>query len=456
MARHDLRKEPGRAAAAAPLVGALRAQMAALYRSGDRAGAMQVCRQILAIAPRLADVLMIAGRIAAELGDDGEAVSFYETATAEKHDFAEAHYSLGNALTRLGRIAAAAAAYRRAATHRPDLLPAHNNLGNALLSLERWDEAAEAYRGALALDEGISEQHRNLGIALQQGGHGDAALAAFRRALSLKPDWSRAYSNIANLLLERRAAAQVVETCDRWLAACPGTIEAMGLKSVALDQLGDRAGAQYLVDLERFVRVVEVDTAPPGFAGMDAFNRALTEHALHHPTLTLPPEKDPRYHCPTLSITGEFLAEPKTAATAALERLFEAATRDYLAEMGQENTHHPFAAKPPKRWRLTSWAAVLDRQGNLLPHIHYDGYVSGVYYCRIPAPIGSAEQGQAGWFELGRLPDHLGAGVAPLVRAIEPRAGMMILFPSYFYHRTIPFAAPGPRISIAFDAMPTA
>jgi Putative 2OG-Fe(II) oxygenase len=31
---------------------------------------------------------------------------------------------------------------------------------------------------------------------------------------------------------------------------------------------------------------------------------------------------------------------------------------------------------------------------------------------------------------------------------------MMILFPSYFYHRTIPFAAPEVRISIAFDAMP--
>jgi hypothetical protein len=30
----------------------------------------------------------------------------------------------------------------------------------------------------------------------------------------------------------------------------------------------------------------------------------------------------------------------------------------------------------------------------------------------------------------------------------------MILFPSYFYHRTIPFEASETRISIAFDAMP--
>jgi hypothetical protein len=30
----------------------------------------------------------------------------------------------------------------------------------------------------------------------------------------------------------------------------------------------------------------------------------------------------------------------------------------------------------------------------------------------------------------------------------------MVLFPSYFFHRTIPFSAPGTRISIAFDVLP--
>jgi Flp pilus assembly protein TadD len=440
-------------AAAAPLLGTLRAQMAALYRSGDRAGAMRSCRQILSLAPKLTDVLMAAGQLAAELGDDAEAISFYEAAIAEKREFAEAHYSLGNALMRLGRVADAAQSYRRAAGHRPDLLPAHNNLGNALLALERWDEAAQAYRRALALAPAVPDHHRNLGIALQHGGESDAAFAAFRQALALRPDWSRAHANVANLLLERGEASRVVESCDRWLAACPGTIEAMGLKSVALDQLGDREGARHLVDLERFVRVIPCE-APPGFADMAAFNDALAERALHHPTLTLPPEKDPRYHCPTLSITGEFLAEPRTPATLALERLFEAATRDYLAALAQEDRRHPFVAAPPRDWRLTSWAAVLDRQGNLLPHIHYDGYVSGVYYCRIPAAMGRGAEDQSGWFELGRLPDHLGVGVTPRLRAIEPREGLLILFPSYFYHRTIPFAASEVRISIAFDAMP--
>jgi len=30
----------------------------------------------------------------------------------------------------------------------------------------------------------------------------------------------------------------------------------------------------------------------------------------------------------------------------------------------------------------------------------------------------------------------------------------MLLFPSYFFHRTLPFQADATRISIAFDVMP--
>jgi hypothetical protein len=43
---------------------------------------------------------------------------------------------------------------------------------------------------------------------------------------------------------------------------------------------------------------------------------------------------------------------------------------------------------------------------------------------------------------------------APATRAVEPREGRLVIFPSYFYHRTRPFDCIGARISIAFDAVP--
>jgi tetratricopeptide (TPR) repeat protein len=451
MDRRGQRSIPG--STMPPLVATLHQQAVSLYRTGKPSDALRVCRQILALAPKLPEVLAFAGRASLDHREVEQAGSVYEAAVANKRDFAEAHHNLGNALQRLGRTAAAVEAYRRAVKHRPDLVPAHNNLGNALQALGRWEEAAQSYRRAVTLDPGIADLHRNLGIVLQASGKLDDAAEAFRRAIALMPDWSRAHGCLANLLLERHEPRSVIAACDAWLAACPGSIEAIGLKSVALDQLGERDQARYLVDLDRFVRVVQVERAPDGYADMRAFNAALARHALNHPTLGLPPEAGPHYHCPTLRITDEFLAEPK-GPVAALERLMNEATRDYLAAVAAVDPAHPFTVKPPRQWALTAWAAVLDGQGNLLPHIHYDGYVSGVYYCQLPEVVGAAAPGQAGWFELGRLPDRLSAAARPEVRAIQPREGMMILFPSYFYHRTVPFEAAETRISIAFDAMP--
>jgi hypothetical protein len=42
------------------------------------------------------------------------------------------------------------------------------------------------------------------------------------------------------------------------------------------------------------------------------------------------------------------------------------------------------------------------------------------------------------------------------VKAFRPEEGLMMVFPSYFYHRTIPFEAVEQRISIAFDVLPEA
>jgi hypothetical protein len=42
----------------------------------------------------------------------------------------------------------------------------------------------------------------------------------------------------------------------------------------------------------------------------------------------------------------------------------------------------------------------------------------------------------------------------PIVRSYQPYEGMVVLFPSYFYHRTEPFISDDKRISIAFDIVP--
>ncbi|MGH7125370.1 MAG: putative 2OG-Fe(II) oxygenase [Stellaceae bacterium] len=80
--------------------------------------------------------------------------------------------------------------------------------------------------------------------------------------------------------------------------------------------------------------------------------------------------------------------------------------------------------------------------------------MSGVYYPQVPDLVGMPEHGRAGFFELGPPPEQFPLKATVDSMPIQPEEGLMILFPSYFYHRTIPFQSAQRRISIAFDACP--
>ncbi len=400
--------------------------------------------------PDRADVLSFAGMIALELGDAAEAVELYGRAVKQRPDFVEAVYNLGNALMKLGRNEPAVEAYRRAVALRPDLVSAHNNLGNALHALGRDEEATQAYRGVLRLAPDSPEVQRNLGIALERTGRRGEAIEAYRGVLAQRPDWLLAHANLANALLSAGDARAAIEASDRWLALAPGNIEALSIKALALYEAGEREAAAYLLDF-KLVRRLRIEP-PRGYASLKDFNQALVDYTLAHPTLHVPEEADPHYHHPALAITKSFFG-PGEGPVAAFEAIVRAAVADYIAAI-PPGSPHPFLAHPPTHWDFASWAAVLHFQGNLTPHIHLDGYLSGVYYPQLPDLVGTPEHGQAGFFELGPPPEHFPLKAVVGSMPILPEEGLMILFPSYFYHRTIPFESTQRRISIAFDACP--
>jgi hypothetical protein len=74
---------------------------------------------------------------------------------------------------------------------------------------------------------------------------------------------------------------------------------------------------------------------------------------------------------------------------------------------------------------------------------------------RVPAVVAEPTANEAGWIEFGRPPPEFKARAEPEVRTYRPEEGLMLLFPSYLYHRTIPFDAEEARICIAFDVVPT-
>lgn len=147
--------------------------------------------------------------------------------------------------------------------------------------------------------------------------------------------------------------------------------------------------------------------------------------------------------------TGDIFLDPK-GAFAALRDQVRLAAENYTRKLSREAIH-PFLANPMPSTELVGWATVMRSQGHQSAHIHPTAWLSGVYYVTVPDLVKRGDNAHKGWIEFGRPPEHYPIKVDPDVTFIEPVEGKLTLFPSYLYHRTVPYEDDAMRISIAFD-----
>lgn len=135
-----------------------------------------------------------------------------------------------------------------------------------------------------------------------------------------------------------------------------------------------------------------------------------------------------------------------------LRSLILGAVRSYMSSLPERDATHPFLSAPRDGVRIEgAWSVKLRPQGRHVAHIHSHGWISSALYLELPEET-KASATQAGWFEVGQplLPD---AWDKPPLARIEPTVGKLALFPSLFWHGTVPFDA-GERLTIAFDIVP--
>jgi tetratricopeptide (TPR) repeat protein len=453
-----------------------------LHQSGHYVEAERIYRHILQAEPANPDALQLLGLIAQHAGRSEDAIRLIQKAIAinpmipsfkanlamvfeelgryaEAEEAAEAAltldqwngaalHCLANALRARDQYEEAADAYEKATRVINDDPALWSNLGATLQTLTRYEGAVTAFRNALALSPGQAEMHSNLGNALLKCGLRDEAVASFREGLRVDPQFVPCYTNLANALLQSGDASDAIKVLQRCLEIRPGDCKTLAFITAAALETGDHQTRQSLMDYDRFLAAHQCD-APEAYDRLVDFNAALVAQVSQHDSLTWePPSKTTHGGAQT----GELL-DGATGPLAALETLIRARIDDYLQALPADSDH-PFAGSRPEDWDLTIWATVLDRQGHQKAHIHPSGWLSGVYYAAVPVADESAAD-KSGWIEFGRPPDDFQFTRDPDVRIFEPHEGGIFLFPSYFYHRTMPFAGDGKRVSIAFDVMPT-
>ncbi|WP_310468749.1 putative 2OG-Fe(II) oxygenase [Sphingomonas sp.] len=129
------------------------------------------------------------------------------------------------------------------------------------------------------------------------------------------------------------------------------------------------------------------------------------------------------------------------------------AVRRHIDNLPEPDPGHPLLARPrDRRIRFSgSWSVLLRGGGRHSNHVHPQGWISSALYVALPGRT-AGDPPDAGWLTLGEPQAELGLGLPPL-RKIEPRPGQLVLFPSWMWHGTVPFAE-GERLTVAFDVAP--
>jgi len=170
---------------------------------------------------------------------------------------------------------------------------------------------------------------------------------------------------------------------------------------------------------------------------------------LNHPSLVVAPTS----HATVKGRhTGNLLVDPK-GPFADFETILWRAAQEYQAGNPVDATH-PYLADPPELGGLVVWSVVMETQGHQVPHIHPSGWLSGVYYADLPDIVDQETADREGWIEFGEPPPDFPVTKTLHTKLFKPKPGRLFLFPSYCYHRTVPYSTDERRVSIAFDFLP--
>lgn len=463
--------------------------LAAAHRaSGRLPQARMALERALALAPQSAPAWINLGAVCRLLGDSTQALACYRQARALGHAGPELSDALAGALLDLGQVEAAIAQARETVQAFPGFASGHLTLAHLrweydatppdpLLELE---QAADAHPGDLALqaqciglllraDRTESAMRRLHACAaywggelppplqllqaeaLQQSGRWQEAAAIHaqlhRQSGAQNPAFLNAY---ARHLLRQRQPDAAVSCAQQALALDPRNQEAWAYLGTAWRLLGE-SREQWLCDPERLIGMIDVEP-PPGYTDPGSFLLQLqTALSALHRAMRAPVQQSLRAGSQT---PGRLFGRPDPLL-AATEQAMRAGVQRWLRQL-PEDPAHPFLRERCRDVRFTgSWSVRLWSSGRHVNHIHPEGWMSSAFYVALPPAVlqPSSAQPLAGAIQFGQPPEELGLGLPP-TRVILPRPGQLVLFPSYFWHGTVPFEDAQPRLTIAFDMVP--
>ena len=421
-------------------------QMAA----GDLHEAELTLRSALKLDPKAVKTLTNLGALLQHRGHIQAAIGCYRQALTIDPAAIEVRCNLAKALVDADENAEALAECEIAVDKTNGHPYALATLGAVLTDSEQYVEARAILEQATTQEPGDDMALVNLGLSCYKLGDVDAATNVLSQAVKTNPYNARAIADLANSLTASGNIGAALELCSSFLQHNPGERLVVGAYALALHNNGQPAEVQQLTDCKTLVRVFQLP-CPANCKSLAEFNRALANQVCNDTSLLTSPTSKSTYggdQTGELNLHEGYTAELGTLFNHAIRQAADSYIAAGLAD-------HPLMVPAANDWTLRAWGTVLSSGGKQTAHMHPLGWLSGIYYVSLPDEMNEAED-EAGWLEFGRPPERFFRNSEPEVRRYQPAEGKLILFPSWFWHQTVPFTATSNRISIAFDVMPKA
>ncbi len=408
-----------------------------LRKKGQYSEALKAIDRALMQRPIAPETLSMRAHILADMGQFDAAVNAYREALEAGPQQIDTHETFARLMPQLGRGAEALDSYRMALMQSPETgmlwvsaMGTAKALGEPAQLLE-WAQAAEKRFGADTMVTVFAA------VALSTAGRDAEARDLLVRAVATEPDYAPAQTALAHVLIKlgdyRAAEAAVAEA----VRLVPEDQAAWALLTVIWRLLDDPREA-WLADYEGLVMPIDLPDLNLRTLAMQINGR---HQATQHPA-----DQSLRGGSQTRGRLFDATDPLLVGLQATILREVEARLLSLPAD-----TTHPFLARNTGAIQFVgSWSVRLRSQGFHINHMHPEGWLSSALYIDLPPEVGT---GEAGALAFG-IPDAaLGLDLGPR-RIMKPKVGQLVVFPSYFWHGTMPFESTADRLTVAFDALP--
>jgi tetratricopeptide (TPR) repeat protein len=413
----------------------------ALYRQSKNAQALEQCEKSAALADSTATDA-IRAEILQRLKRYEDAARLSASLVAREPDNPQWHKLHNDLMYRLG-----SPDYLKSFERAPKTIELLLSKAYFLAHEKRAEEAHQAYREVLALEPDNKIAGTGLGNTFAMMKQHGEALGVLEGLLARHGEDPNLLISIAESAMEAGDPQKAAAFCERSIAVQPHDQVALAVMGTAWRLLGDERD-ETLNGYDSLIRIFDLEP-PDGFSDMASFNAELNSwlDRVHPPTREYLEQslRNGTQTADKLFGVGHDLVER-------LQRRIREAVGRYIAEM-KADERHPLLSRRARDFDYTgSWSSRLRDCGFHTNHIHPEGWISSCYYVALPRAVEDT-QGRQGWIKFGEPALDVSLK-EPIRRAIQPRPGRLVLFPSYMWHGTIPFHDSEPRTTIAFDVVP--